>query len=217
MIPQAVVFDLGKVLVDFDYSIATQRIAAHGTLPAAQVYRWFCTSPLLLQYESGSLSKEQFFKEICAATGFRGGLAEFGQFFADIFSPIDPMIDLHAQLRVQKVPTYIFSNTNDLAIDHIRANFPFFKHFDDFIFSYEHGVMKPEAGLYEVVERMSGRKGPEILYLDDRLENVEAGARRGWQIIHHTAPETTRALVQKLGLLGNAAHDASSVPVLPKV
>ena len=113
------------------------------------------------------------------------------------------MVELQAALRQRGLPTYIFSNTNDLAIAHIRRNFPFYGNFDGYILSYEHGVMKPEAGLYEVVERKCGRRGAEILYLDDRPENIAAGAARGWQVILQETPEKTLAAVEGMGLLKN--------------
>src|SRR5437870_4541275 len=135
--PHVVVFDLGKVLVDFDYSIAARRIAARGRLSAEEIKRLIDHSPLLFRYETGRLTKEQFFAEICSATGFSGGLDEFSEFFADIFVPIEPMVALHAALRQRGVPTYIFSNTNELAAGHIRRQFPFFSDFDGYILSYE--------------------------------------------------------------------------------
>ena len=97
-----------------------------------------------------------------------------------------------AELKKTKLPTYIFSNTNDLAVEHIRNRFPFFSDFDGYVLSYEHGAMKPSAKLYEIVERMSGRRGGEILYIDDRPENVAAGVARGWQGILHESPERPR-------------------------
>jgi epoxide hydrolase-like predicted phosphatase len=198
---QTVVFDLGKVLLDFDYSIAARRIAKRGTAPSTKIRTYLDYSPLLFALERGELTTEQFYREICSATGFQGSLEEFGGFFADIFVPIEPMVQLHATLRRQGLTTFIFSNTNDLAIRHIRQNFPFFANFDGYILSYEHGVMKPDARLYEVVERESRHKGAEILYLDDRSENVAAGAARGWQVILQESPEKTRLAVEQLGLL----------------
>lgn len=199
--PEAAVFDLGKVLVDFDYSIAARRIAARSTKPPADVQHFIDHSPLLYRYETGLITRQEFFNEIVRTTGFQGGIEEFGQFFADIFSEMPPMIEMHARLRAHGVPTFIFSNTNDLAIAHIRRNFPFFANFDAYVFSYEHGAMKPTAKLYEVVEHVTGRKGGQILYLDDRLENAEAGVARGWNVIHHQTPEASIARVEELGLL----------------
>ena len=95
-IPSVVVFDLGKVLVDFDYTIAARKIASGGKMLAEKIYEFIAVSPLLLKYETGLLTREQFFDAICEATGYCGNIDEFGAFFADIFTPIDPMVELHA-------------------------------------------------------------------------------------------------------------------------
>ncbi len=201
MTPSVIVFDLGKVLVDFDYSIAAGRIAALGLMGLDQVRAFIDHSPLLFRFETGQLTKEQFYREVCAATGFAGSLDEFCAFFADIFVPIEPMVAIHAELRRRGLPTYIFSNTNELAVGHIRRSFPFFSNFEGYILSYQHGAMKPDARLYEVVEQQCAARGPEILYLDDRPENIAAGAARGWQVILQESPGKSRAAIQQLGLL----------------
>ncbi len=205
--PKVVVFDLGKVLVDFDYTIAARKIAARGTMPAEQIKKFIDHSPLLFRYETGRLTKEQFYAEVCAVTGFRGGPDEFSHFFSDIFVPIEPMVQLQAAVRQRGVRTFIFSNTNELAVTHIRQSFPFFSNFDGYIYSFEHGAMKPDARLYEVVERLACRRGAEILYLDDRPENIAAGAARGWQVLLQESPEKTRAAFQRVGLLDSAQTD----------
>lgn len=192
-----VVFDLGKVLVDFDYSIAAKKIAARSAKHIENLHDILGGSPVLLQLESGLITREQFFSEIQKMTGFSGTAEEFSSYFADIFMPIEPMVELHAGLRKKNVPTYIFSNTNDIAVEHIRRRYPFFSHFDGYILSYEIGAMKPKAKIYEALEKMSGRRGADIFYIDDRLENVEAGAARGWQTVLHETFKKTRAALEK--------------------
>lgn len=54
----------------------------------------------------------------------------------------------------------------------------------------------------EALEQMAGKRGAEILYLDDRQENVDAGAARGWQVILQTDPTQSRSTVERLDLLG---------------
>ena len=202
---KAIVFDLGKVLVDFDYSIAGRKLAARATITATELGRFLLGVPLIVNYETGLITSEEFYREIKAASGFLGDLEEFTSLFADIFTPIEPMIQLHADLRSRGFPTYIFSNTNDLAVRFIRQNFPFFNQFEDYILSYEHQSMKPDARLYEVVEARSRARGSDILYVDDRPENIVAGAARGWQTILQESPEKTRAAIEELGLLKQAA------------
>lgn len=198
---KAVVFDLGKVLVDFDYGIAGRKLAARATMAPGELGQFLVHMPLIMRYETGLITSEQFYQEVRAASGFLGDMDEFASLFADIFTPIEPMVQLQAQLRRLGFPTYVFSNTNELSIRFIRRNFPFFQNFDGYILSYEHGSMKPDARLYEVVEARSGCHGSEILYLDDRPENVEAGAARGWQVILQETPEKTRQAIDKLGVL----------------
>jgi FMN phosphatase YigB (HAD superfamily) len=198
--PSVVVFDLGKVLVDFDYGIAVEKIRRRSRLNFAQMRELLESSPLLIRYETGLLNREQFYGEVCAACGFSGNLDDFSAAFADIFSEIKPMTQMHAALRAARIPTFIFSNTNDIAAHHIRRRFPFFSQFDGYVLSYEHGAMKPTAKIYEVVEKQTGRRGKEIVYLDDRAENIEAGRARGWHAVLHETPDKSIAAVRALGL-----------------
>jgi FMN phosphatase YigB (HAD superfamily) len=193
-----VAFDLGKVLVDFDYSIAARKIGARSTQPPENLHAFLGSSPLLFQFETGGLTRQEFFDAIREATGFQGDIEEFGGYFADIFVEMQAMTGLHAELRRHGLKTYIFSNTNDIAIEHIRRNFPFFQNFDGYIFSYEVKAMKPEAKIYEALEAMTGKCNSEIIYIDDRPENIAAGAARGWRTILHESPKKSRAALGDL-------------------
>jgi putative hydrolase of the HAD superfamily len=199
-VPSAVVFDLGKVLLDFDYGIAAAKIARRSKLTAPQVLHTLVHSPLLGRFETGLMSNEQFAGEVCTACGFSGTLDEFHELFADIFTEIRPMTALHAALRANHIPTCIFSNTNGLAIDHIRRRFPFFAHFDHYILSYELGAMKPDAASYAAVERALGLTGKSIVYLDDRAENVDGGLARDWRALLHESPDKTITTLRQWGL-----------------
>lgn len=198
--PKTIVFDLGKVLLDFDYSIAARRIAAKASY-RGDLYQFFTIhSELLLQYETGLVTSAEFFAAICRATGFTGSYEEFAGYFGDIFSEIPRMVSFHARMRKAGFRTFIFSNTNEMAIEHIRRNFPFFAEFDGYIYSYEVRSMKPDRKIYEAMEALAGSRGDEILYLDDRPENVEGGRRQGWRTILHETPERTIAQVASFGL-----------------
>jgi FMN phosphatase YigB (HAD superfamily) len=200
MIPSVVVFDLGKVLVDFDYQLVSDRIAARGKLGAAAIRKLLDHSPLLFRLETGFISNEEFYQEVVNATGYDGSLDEFATDFGDIFTEIPEMTAFNAALRANGIPTHIFSNTNEMAARHIRRTFPFFKNFTGYVYSYQHKSMKPSARLYEVVEETTGCRGPSILYLDDKPENVAAGAARGWQAWVHQTPAETLAAAKALGL-----------------
>lgn len=197
--PKAIIFDLGKVLLDFDYQIALRRLLPRCGLTFEALRRVLTQDPLLLEYEGGQHSTAEFFTRLQALTGYTGTLAEFRRVFGDIFTPIEPMLALHADLRARGWRTYIFSNTNELAVEFIRSQFPFFAEFDGYVLSYEVRSMKPAPPMYEVVEQLSGCRGAELFYLDDRPENVAAGWSRGWQGVVHREPDESRAALARVG------------------
>lgn len=199
--PRAVIFDLGKVLLDFDYGITVSRILERCRMGAEELRELIDQSPLHHRYEKGLISTDEFFREIQERTGYNGSMEDFVGAFADIFTAIPGMVDLHARLYEARVPTYIFSNTNELAIRQVKRQFPFFSEFNGYIYSYEYHSMKPEARLYEAVERCVGFGGEALLYLDDRPENVAAGEAHGWRACLHESPERSIELVREAGLL----------------
>jgi HAD superfamily hydrolase (TIGR01509 family) len=108
------------------------------------------------------------------------------------------MVQLHQKVRARGLPTWIFSNTNELAVEHIRRAFAFFRQFEGYIYSYTEGCMKPEPGMYEALEARSGCAGAEIVYIDDRPENIATAAARGWRGLVHETPVKTIAQVLAL-------------------
>ena len=57
--------------------------------------------------------------------------------------------------------------------------------------------MKPGAKVYDAMEKLCVRTGADIIYLDDRLENVQAGLARGWRSFLHETPDKTRAFLEE--------------------
>ncbi|HIG81643.1 MAG TPA: HAD family phosphatase [Verrucomicrobiales bacterium] len=194
-------FDIGKVLLDFDYGIFVRRMAPRTRMDVPTLDAFLNQSPLLAQYESGQLTSPEFFTVVQNETGFDGTEPEFAAYFEDIFTPIDEIIAMHAKLVASGLPTYTFSNTNEMAVRHIIRAYDFWPRFTGHILSHEVRALKPNPKIYEVFEQTTGCQGNEILYLDDRPENVAAAATRGWHAIEHRDAEFTREAVMRLGVL----------------
>lgn len=198
-IPKAVVFDLGKVLINFDYGRAAEALAPLTRIDAASIRQLIDQSPLLNQFETGLISFDQLLAIFTQETGYRGDVKTFHTAFGDIFSEIPPMVELHRQLHARGIPTHVLSNTNEIAVEWVRKGFPFFAHFNSYIYSHEVRAMKPAPAIYEALESSAGFTGPDLLYIDDRPENIDAAIERGWQsLLHHdpavTIPEVWRRL-----------------------
>lgn len=198
--PKAVVFDLGNVLLDFDYGKTVARIKNRCRLTETELLALISGSPLFQQFEGGDIDARAFFADLQKHSCYDGTLEEFGEFFGDVFTEVPQMIAWHEELRGRGIPTYILSNTNELSIRWIRKTYPFFKNFTGYVFSYEHRVMKPAPRIYEIIEERAHLRGADLFYIDDRAENVHGAAARGWQVVHHVKPQKTLETARALGL-----------------
>lgn len=198
--PKAVVFDLGNVLLNFDYRRAVARIKQRCSLTEQELHALIAESDHFQKFESGEINGAEFFSAVQKASCFTGGADEFAEIFGDIFTEVPEMIAFNESLRARGIPTYILSNTNQFSIRFIERRYPFYRNFTGHILSFEHRVMKPAARIYDIVEERAGYRGKSLFYIDDRAENVEAAASRGWQVSWHTDPPKTLEIARNLGL-----------------
>ena len=207
---KAVVFDLGNVLLHFDFRIAANNLARHAKATADEILALINQTPHLHAYEKGEVSSEAFYRNIGTLCEYQESFETFTDDFADIFNEWDVMVDFMRSLKSKQVPIMVFSNTNEIAVSFIRKTFPFFNEFDHHCYSYEHGMMKPTAALYEIVEQILKRQGKDLFFIDDRAENVHAAIERGWSGQIHVNPEETIPAVEKWLKAGSNAQQVAS-------
>ncbi|MBP7217010.1 MAG: hypothetical protein KBA46_06990, partial [Candidatus Omnitrophica bacterium] len=82
---KALVFDLGRVLIDFDHMIAARKIARSPGVPAEQIYQFFFDSPLTGLFEEGAISAHDFFHEVKVQLDLNLEFEEFIAIWNDIF------------------------------------------------------------------------------------------------------------------------------------
>lgn len=80
----------------------------------------------------------------------------------------------------------LLSNTNEIHIDWVKNNVPFFEDFrncfDAFYLSHEINFRKPDADIYKFVLEKHQLKPEECLFIDDTKENTDAAAALGLHI-----------------------------------
>jgi epoxide hydrolase-like predicted phosphatase len=69
---------------------------------------------------------------------------------------------------------------------------------DDIVYSDEVGLLKPDPAIYRLTQDRLGVQPEEIVFLDDRPDNVEAAARVGWHAILHTGTAQGIAAVEEV-------------------
>jgi putative hydrolase of the HAD superfamily len=180
----AVCFDLGKVLIDFDWNAMTAHVAEKSTLTPAEIGERISTDNEVLGYERGAITTDKFFNHLKKRLEYKGTARELRAAFTEIFTPIADHIAL-AALLAPHYPLAIISNTNDAHITHAEAAYSFFSLFPARIYSHQVGAMKPQPEIYQAAREAVGSPDPtEMLFIDDLEPNILGAVALGWQTIH---------------------------------
>ncbi len=191
-----VVFDLGKVLVHFSYRQLLPLLRRQGAL--IRDGEDFASQIGLSEYEHGQISTLTFLQRIDALLSAPLGEDRLRKVWCDIFTPNPQMLNLARQLRSQ-AQIYIISNTGEIHWHYLCERFGLNELCDQAFASCEVGLMKPAAEIYTTAEKCFGFTPEQVVFIDDRLENV-AGARAcGWQAIQHLSFGQTRDALIDLG------------------
>ena len=113
--------------------------------------------------------------------------------------PNEPMIAWAVHLQQTGFKTGILSNIGDEMESGILQRFPWLKDFTHRTFSHRLGVAKPDASIYRHAALGLGLAPSEILFIDDRAENIAAARAAGMAAIHYTDHEKFLAAMQTAG------------------
>lgn len=179
---RAFLFDIGNVLLRFDFNLALQKLAHHCD-PAAETILELI-EPVKAAYEGGRMERADFQAEVRAILRYTGTDTDFISAWEDIFTENQPMIDLVHQLK-GRYPLYLLSNTSDIHVDFIFRRYPVFSLFDDAIYSYKVRASKPEREIYEITTRQLGIDPAETFFIDDLLPNIQSAREVGFRAHHY--------------------------------
>jgi len=172
------IFDLGKVLVDFDHNISAAKIAKLTGKDQNWLYQLFFESELTKLFDEGEVSSRKFYSEMKKLIGFKISFNEFVPIWSDIFKEKKDMCELVLSLK-KDYRLVLMSNVNELQFEHIRKNFSVISYFDELVLSYEVGAMKPAPKIYQVAIKAANTSPGRIIYTDDRVELIEGGKLAG--------------------------------------
>ena len=125
--------------------------------------------------------------------------------WAEMLTPrIEGSIALLRALRRAGVPVFALTNFGRDTYEVARGPLEFLNEFDREYVSGRLGGMKPDPQIYAFVEADCGFAPGALLFADDKAENVEAAALRGWQVHQFTTSENWAAQLVASGLLGRS-------------
>lgn len=182
---KALLFDLGRVVIDIDPARVFSYWAQSGGLDAGTLARRFVIDEAYRANERGETDMPTYFEHVRRVMGLHGLsqqelLDGWNQTFIGPVAGIDGLL-----ASVQgRLPIHALSNTNAAHGSYMRQHLAaLLARFDGVHLSQELGARKPEPQAFERVVQKIGQPAGSILFFDDMPENVEAAQRSGLQAV----------------------------------
>ncbi len=191
----ALFFDLGGVIVDFDHrSIARGLLGAEAgarALASEEVHRWLFdwTTGLNNAFNAGRISPEDFHEAICRKFGLTLPFEGFVKIWNNIFSE-NQRVSAMIHALSGRFPLFLISNTDPLHFEYIVRRYAVLQKFKAWILSYEVGACKPDEKIFVAASERAGVPPDRSVFIDDVPAYVEAAQSLGFHTIHYTSART---------------------------
>jgi putative hydrolase of the HAD superfamily len=197
----ALLFDLGRVVLDIDFSRTLGSWARHANCEPAQLAQRFPRDELYHRHEKGEISDEAYFAGLRQSLGVEISDAQFVEGWNAIFVGEMPGINDLLARAAKRLPLYAFSNTNAPHVTYFSGRFAgVLGHFRKLFLSSAIGLRKPDAEAYDHVVQTIGLPANRIVFFDDLAENIEGARERGLKAVHVTSLDDVARALRALGI-----------------
>lgn len=193
-----IIFDLGDVILNIDVPIASKSFADLSGREQSEIVAIFKESEVFRQFETGFMDEPTFRNYVREILNFPDLSDEaIDTAWNSLLLDLPPeRVELLKKLAAQ-YRLFLLSNTSSIHITQVNkileASTGVEKLedlFETVFLSYEMGLMKPDARIYQKVLERAGLKAEETLFLDDNADNIRAAAELGIETIHVQKPVT---------------------------
>jgi glucose-1-phosphatase len=186
---KTVIFDLGKVLVPFDFSRGYRELEKLCPHAAADIPKRLATTDVVHRFETGLIEPRDFVAEISRTLDLRITYDQFCEIWSSIFLPPTLVEESMLEGIAARYRMLVLSNTNAIHFDMVRRNYELLRHFDDYVLSYEVKAMKPEPAIYREAIARAQCRPEECFFTDDIPAYVEAARREGIDAVRFESRE----------------------------
>jgi FMN phosphatase YigB (HAD superfamily) len=180
---KTVIFDLGKVIIPFDFTRGYRGLERYCSYPAAEIPRRLASTDLVHRFESGLVEAEDFVAQLTGILGLRISYDQFCEIWGSIFLPGTLIPETLVEGLRKRFRLILLSNTNAIHFRMLDQRYPILRHFDDRVLSFEVRAMKPSPAIYrEAIARAQCTAG-ECFFTDDIADYVAAAKREGMDAV----------------------------------
>ncbi len=180
---RALIFDLGGVVIPFDFQKGYAAMERHCPFPAAEIPKRIRSTGLVPLFETGQIEARAFVEGLTRALQVSLSYKQFCELWSAIFLPgtlipVEFLDRLRARYRL-----IALSNTNELHFAEVRSNYPAIQMFEHLVLSYLVGCAKPQPRIYAEAVTRAGCPAAECLFIDDVEAYVEGARAAGLNAI----------------------------------
>jgi putative hydrolase of the HAD superfamily len=186
---KAIIFDMGKVIIPFDFQRAYTTIEELCAYKTAEIRERLRATNLVTQFETGLMEPRDFVSRLCEILGANIEYEHFRQIWSSIFLPDTLIPETLVEGLRKRHRVLLLSNTNAIHFPMIRDAYAILDHFDDFILSYRVRAMKPDPAIYKAAIRAAGCRPEECFFTDDIKDYVEAARKLGMDGVQFVSRE----------------------------
>lgn len=199
--PQAVVFDFGGVIFDWD-PLHVYNTLIPDDKERAYFLREICNNEWNIQQDAGRSLAEATAERIAKFPHYTTLITAYYQRWPDMLKGELPRgIHLLQRLHQANIPLFGLTNWSAETFPYAEANFPVLQLFRDIVVSGREQLIKPDPRIFALLEQRSGFAGNELFFIDDNASNINAAQQCGWHAVHHhdTAIERTVQALEATG------------------
>lgn len=190
-----IVFDLGNVLLPFDYNIAIKKLNNIETGLGEKFISYYNNNyDFHRAFEKDEICEKDFIDKLLNVLNNKLKAEQFKIIFSSVFKENKYVSALLPKLK-EKYKLVLLSNTNSIHKEYGWKDYDFLKYFDKLILSHEVQSVKPEEKIYKCVEDFTQLPPNSHLFIDDIEEYAEAAKKLGWDAIQFVGYEN---LVEEL-------------------
>mgnify|MGYP000005847631 CR=1 FL=1 len=196
---KTVIFDLGRVLIPFDFLRGYLRMQQLCGLSPDEIRARLSQDQLVRRFETGLIENEAFVAEVSSRLGVPLEYERFCEIWSSIFLP-ETLIEERILEGIRRNHrTVLLSNTNGIHFSMLDARYPILRHFDARVLSYEVKAMKPEPEIYRAAIEAAQCAPNECFFTDDVAAYVEAARAEGIDAVQF---ESSEQILEELAVRG---------------
>jgi 2-haloacid dehalogenase len=197
----AVVFDLGGVLIDWNPRYLYRRLFGEDVHGMERFLAEVCTSAWNEQQDAGRSWEEAIVEATASHPEHAPMIRAYHEQWEEMLGgPFTDTLVILEELRRAGMPLYALTNWSQHKFPYALERYPFMQWFEDIVVSGREGLIKPDPAIFRVLLSRSGLQADRMVFVDDSLKNIEAARQLGFRTVHFSnAPQLRRELAS-LGL-----------------